>query len=338
MALLEKLIKAYGVSGNEGEVRNIIRNEIRRYADEVSIDKMGNLIARKRGRGPRVMLVSHMDEVGLMLRSITPEGIMTCASVGYIEPMILVGQRVHICTKKGLIHAIVSTRQISSDHEFTKLPQMNDLIVDAGISKKELVKLGVAAGSYISLQEELVSLGSKKIISGKALDDRLGCYALIGIAKKLRKSPCDIYYVFTVQEELEMAGAKTASYRINPDWAIVVDATNANDLSENPTKRVGGGPCVTVKDREMVANMAVCAWLEETAKKAKIPVQIEVSNFGTTDALSISISRGGIPSGVVSIPVRNLHTTASIASMDDVNATIKLVEALLKKAHRLHAG
>ncbi|MBI2110120.1 hypothetical protein HYT58_03040 [Candidatus Woesearchaeota archaeon] len=145
--------------------------------------------------------------------------------------------------------------------------------------------------------------GSEKIISGKALDDRVGCYVLLELAKLLQKAPCEIYYIFTVQEEIGLYGAATSIYNISPDWAINVDATNANDALELPTKEIGKGPCITIKDAEMISNKCIREWLKDIAHKN--------------------------PSAVVSIPVRNLHTTFGIAHMDDIDNAVKLIEKLL---------
>ena len=332
MQLLEKLINAYGVSGNEGEVRNIIAKEIRKYVDDVRADKMGNLITRKRGRAPKVMLVAHMDEIGLMVKNIHRDGTMSVVAVGGIEPMILIGQRVHVKTKKGKIHGVITTKLLSDDHEILKLPDMPDLIVDTGLNKKELERKGVSIGDYLPLEQEAGTLGSKNIISGKALDDRIGCYILIEVAKKIKNLKHEVYFVFTVQEEVGLYGAKTSTYAIEPDWAIAVDTTNANDLESTPdiTKRIGGGPCITIKDEEMISNQHITAHLKQIARRKKIPVQLEVSDFGTTDAMNVSISKSGVLTSVVSIPVRNLHSTMGVAHKSDINNAIKLLVELLK--------
>lgn len=330
--LLKKLIDACGISGREERVREILMEEIKGAVDDCRVDRMGSLIAHKKGKKPRVMLSAHMDEIGLMIQGIGRDGVIRCSAVGYIEPMVLVGQKVHIQTAKGQIHGVITTREVSADNELRHLPKMQNLFADTGLAKKQLLKLGVEIGSYLPLEQEPVELGSKDIISGKALDDRIGCYILVELAKRLKNADCEIFYVFTVEEETALAGGKTSAYLIEPDWAVAVDTTSANDFSENATKRMGKGPCITVKDQEMIANRCVNGWLQEVAKKKKIPVQTEVTDIGTTDAKAIAVSRGGIPCGILRIPIRNMHTTVGIAHMGDIEAAIKILESLLKKA------
>jgi len=176
-------------------------------------------------------------------------------------------------------------------------------------------------------------LGNEDLILGKALDDRMGCYVLLELARILKKTTLDIYFVFTVQEEVGLYGAKTSLHGIDPDWAIVVDATGADDSRKHlhdATKHVGRGPCITIKDADVISNVCISDWLKQMAKKKKIPVQLEVTDLGSTDALSISVSKGGIPTTSVGVAVRNLHTTAGVASKKDIFHLIMLLEALLR--------
>ncbi|MBW3015514.1 M42 family peptidase [Candidatus Woesearchaeota archaeon] len=333
MKLLKKLMEAHGVSGNEQEVRAIILQEIKKYIKDVKIDKFGNVVAHQKGKGPKVMLVAHMDEIGLIARSVSEKGDIYCSEVGTTTPALLIGHKVRIKAKKGYIHGVVTMAEVSDDEEIEELPKIEDLIVDTGLNKKELARLGIGVGSFLELKKVSEVLGSNDIISGKALDDRIGCYILIELAKNLIKSDAEIYYVFTVQEEVGLFGSKTSIYSIDPDWAIVVDVTEANDSKEHPheiTKELGKGPCITVKDADMIANVCIDDWLRKIAKKKKIAVQLDVSDSGTTDALSISVAKGGIPTTVVGVAVRNLHTTFGIAHAKDVENAIRLLYEFLK--------
>jgi len=320
-----------GVSGDEAEVRAIIEREIKPYVDEVKIDKMGNLIARKKGKRPRIMLAAHMDELGLMIRRIDEQGKIYVSDIGFTDPMLFVGQKVNIKTKKGKISGIITTETISSGHEIKKLPDIKDLIIDTGYNGKELEEIGVEIGTYLSLDQENGFLGNKEYIFGKAVDDRTGCFALLEIAKRLKEAKSEIYFVFTVQEEIGMYGAKTSAYTVEPDWAMAIDTTNANDFEEHCTKILGKGPSITAKDTDTVVNQGIIRNIRETAKKNNIPVQMEVSHYGTTDAMNISITKGGIPCGVITIPQRNIHTTVGIVNAKDIENLVKLVVALLKK-------
>lgn len=325
MELLEKLINADGISGNESQVREIIKREIGKYVDEVRIDNVGNLIARKRGGKPTVMLAAHMDEIGLMVKRISKDGRIYFSTVGGIDSISLIGQRVRIENKIG---GVITTKEIAGGIDVEELPKSDELYVDAGVNAKELKKKGIEVGDYISFDQCMFCLlDSTAIISGKALDDRIGCYALIELAKKLKNNKNEIYYVFTVQEEIGLYGAKISAYEIVPDWAVVVDVTEV----ERKNKVLGGGPCLTIKDAEMLGNRCINRWLRKIAKKNGIKLQLDVSDIGTTDALSISLSKGGIPTTSIGIAIKNIHTAVSMAHKRDVDQLIKLAAKLLKK-------
>jgi endoglucanase len=324
MVMLKELINAEGISGNEMNVRVLIRKAMKGCADEIYVDKVGNLIAHKKGNKPTVMLAAHMDEVGLMVRSIEENGQMRFSTLGGMEVVSLIGQRV----KMGKIGGVITTENMSAGDEIDELPRMEELYIDTGMRKKDLERKGIGTGTYVSFQgSSFCTLGSERIISGKALDDRVGCHVLIELAKKLKKVKNDIFYVFTVQEEIGLYGAKISAYKIEPDWAIVVDVTDENRLG----KRLGAGPCLILKDAEMLTNRCINGWLRDIAKKRRIPLQLEVSDSGTTDALSISLSKGGTPTAVLGVAVRNMHTATGMVHMDDVNNAIKLLEVLLRK-------
>lgn len=330
--LLNRLVCATGTSGKEDEIKTIIFKEIKKYVKDVKEDKFGNLIAHKKCKGPTVLLIAHMDEIGLMVRSIDSRGFLHCSEIGGVEPLSLIGARISITTKKGKIHGVITLKNISNDENTGPVPSAESLIVDTGLNPEELKEKGVEIGSYIDIQKTVGFLGSKKFVCGKALDDRIGCYILIEVAKRLKKLNlgCDIYFVFSVQEELGLYGAKTSIYNIKPDWAVSVDVTGANDFSEEPTKFLGRGPTITVKDAQMLANPCIDSWLKDLAEKYKIPYQLDVSERGTTDALSISVAKGGIPTTVVGVAVRNIHTPIGIAHVDDIDNAIKLLGLLLK--------
>jgi len=328
--LLEKLISTFGVSGNEENIRNLIKGEIKRYVDDIYIDKLGNLVAHKKGKKPKIMLAAHMDEIGLMIENIDPSGKILFSTIGSVDTIMLLGERVHVETNKGIIHGVLTTKEINDGIYITQIPKVSELFVDTGLSKKELTKIGVEIGSYLSLERDLYFLGSEKIICGKAFDDRLGCYILIELAKKLKNSKNEIYFVFTIQEEIGLAGAMTSAYIVEPDWAIGVDVTGTTDAFPDTTKTIGAGPCITIKDSETIGNKTLNKWLINTAKKLKMKIQLDVTDTGTTDAAAISMTRGGVPCTVVCVPIRNLHTTTAVGHKEDIENTIKLLAELLK--------
>ena len=337
MELLKKLIDTSGPSGNEQEVRNIIRNEIKSFVSEIYVDKFGNLIAHKKGKKPIVMLVAHMDEIGIMIKNINEKGHIRISDIGYIEPVTLLGEKVKLKTNKGFIYGIITCKEISNDDTIEKLPKFEDIFIDTGLSKEQLIKEGIKVGSYLHFITESTFLGNKDFISGKALDDRIGCFVLIELAKRLKNVNCDIYYVFTVQEEIGLFGAQTSVYHIEPDWALIIDTTNSEEFSDKSSKILNGGPCIVIKDADMVTNRCLNEWLEDLAKKNKIPYQLEITEKGVTDALQISVAKGGIPSTILCAPVRNIHTTVGIASIEDINNIIKLAELLLKNPPKVCA-
>ncbi|MDO8556596.1 MAG: M20/M25/M40 family metallo-hydrolase [Nanoarchaeota archaeon] len=328
--LLKKLSLTFGPSGNEEEVRSLIKKLIRPFVDDVSVDKFGNVVAHKKGISPKAMLVAHMDEIGLMIKGCDMNGDIRCAMIGGIEPLNVIGDRVTITTKKGELHGVITTAQISNAETTTEVPQVKDLIIDTGLTKKELESRGVQVGQYLNLNRYFLNLGSQKIVCGKALDDRIGCYILLKVAERLKRSKQEIFYVFTVQEEVGLYGAKTSIHGIDPDYAIIVDVTNADDKNTNPTKVLGHGPTLTIKDADMLSNPCIDAWVQRAAKRKKSRLQLDVADEGTTDALTISIAKGGIPTTVLGVPVRNLHTTTSVAHTDDIDQCVIILEEILK--------
>lgn len=333
MKLLEELICAFGVSGFEAEVRNIIKREVAKHVDSVKLDKMGNLVAHKKGRAPRGMLAAHMDEVGLMVKSINEKGLIKCSNVGSLEAISLIGAHVQILTKKGKIYGIVTTKEMSNNEDISELPHINDLIVDTGLKKNELNRMGVDVGSYVELETPTYFNFGKKV-AGKSMDDRVGCYILCELIKRCKATPYEYYYVFTVQEEIGLHGAKTSAYTIAPDWGLAIDVCVANDLMKESGEHciaLGSGPVLTVMDESMVASRRINTHIKAITKAKRIPLQFEVSDAGTTDASTILTSRGGVPASVISIPVRNLHTTCSMAHQRDIKNCLRLLEGLVKK-------
>ena len=331
--LLHKLITAYGVSGNEEEVRDIIRQAIKPYVDEVFIDRMGNLIGIKKGDKPRIMLAAHMDEVGLMVKRIGEKGFIYCTYIGDVDTLTIVALTAHIKTAKAKLHGVITTAEISAGKLNKEVPKKEEVIIDTGLSRKSLEELGVEIGTYVALENFSCCFGNEDLIFGKALDDRTGCYVLIEMAKRLKKikNKAEIYYVFTVQEEIGLRGAKASAFNLHPDWGVVVDTTYANDSFAEPSRFLDKGPCITIKDGEFISNKCINGWLRDAAKKRKIPYQLEAVEEGSTDAATIQTTAGGIPSSVLCIPIRNIHTSIGVASLKDIEATILILEELLKK-------
>ncbi len=336
MELLERLINAHGVSGNESQIRAVIREEISPLVDEVWTDSSGNLVAREGKGEPRFMLSAHMDEIGLMVREITSHGLLLCAGVGGVNPIAMIGTRVTVEGTEQTVHGLVTTRDISCGYDVEELPGVEELVVDTGIPRKELLKLGVTVGSFLEPDKETNWLVHGNMISGKALDNRVGCYVLIEVARRLKGSKHGVFFTFTVQEEIGLYGAKTSAFAIRPDWAVVVDVTPAADLAEDAdtkstTISLGRGPCLLHMDESFIADARLNRVIMDVAKKCGVKLQHEVSSFGTTDATNISTVRRGVPSSTLSVPVRNVHSTLEIADRRDVAAVVKVLSAMLRR-------
>jgi len=336
MELLERLINAHGVSGNEGQIREVISKEIAPLVDEVWTDSSGNLVAHEKGKGPRFMLSAHMDEIGLMVREITSNGLLLCAAVGGVNPVAMIGTRVTVEGAREEVHGLITTREISCGYDVEELPAIEELMVDTGLNKEELARRGVTVGSFLEPNKQTNWLVHGDMISGKALDNRVGCYVLIEVARHLRKAGQDTYFTFTVQEEIGLYGAKTSAFAIRPRWAIVVDVTPAVDLAEGTETKstsisLGKGPCLLHMDESFIADARLNRVILSVAEKCGIKLQHEVSSFGTTDATNISTVRRGVPSATVSVPVRNVHSTLEIADRRDVESAVKLLVELLRK-------
>lgn len=328
MALLENLINLHGISGNESSVRNFIIKEARKYCKDIKVDKMGNVVVRKKGKGPSVMLLAHMDEIGLMINSIDEDGKIHISNIGGIDPIVLIGHRVEIHSAKGFMNGIITTKDILNDKDNSKKINMETLFVFTGLNKKGLEKQGVRAGNYISFSKssDYCTLGNEDIIAGKALDDRVGCYILLEVMRTM-KTKHDVTFVFTVQEEVGLYGAKASVFNLNPDYAIAVDVTGHDE--ENERMLIGRGPFLTFKDAEMLGNKCLNEALELVSKKLKIKLQREVSDAGTTDATSIFAAKGGVPSAVLGVAVANIHTTLCAAHKGDINGSIKILSNFL---------
>ncbi len=327
--VLVELINAFGASGKEMEVRNIINREIKKYVDKLVIDRLGNLIAIKKGKGPRVMIAAHMDEIGLMVKNIEKDAKVRMSAIGGIDEIILLNEKVEIVTRKTRVKGIITTEEISCSKLVSKIPKMEDLFIDTGLTKNELMDKGVHIGSFISLSKNAEILGNEKLISGKALDDRIGCFILIELIKKIKKIKNEAVFVFTVQEEVGLYGARTSTYFVDPSWAIAVDVIESDDRCASPTKMLGKGPTLTIKDAEMLSSPHIDDKILEVARKKKINLQPDVSDSGTTDALSISLSKGGVPTAVIGVAVRGLHSPISLAHLNDIENAIKLIYEVL---------
>ena len=336
---LEKLSNANGVTGREGEVRELMKQYLKPYVDETREDRLGNLITFKKGNkdAPTVMLAAHMDEVGLMIKNIKKKGFLQFAKVGGIDDRVLLAQKVIVHTDKGPLTGVVGSKppHIQTEEEQKKVIDADRLFIDVGAKdKNEAEKMGVQVGDVVSFDTKFVQIG-ENVVLGKALDDRVGCAIMIETMRRLQKVECNVYAVGTIQEEVGLRGATIAAFQVAPDVCIVLETTVAGDMpgveeGKAPAK-MGEGPVVTVADAGLIAHPKVLRLLIDSAKEHKIPYQLETGIRGSTDAARISLSREGVPSGVISVATRYIHSPAAILNLDDAEKTVKLAVAAIEK-------
>jgi endoglucanase len=330
--LLEKLSQAMGISGNEGEVRSVILEEIRPYISDHQVDALGNLLVTRQGSANnrlKVMVAAHMDEVGFMIAADDGEGIFRFESVGGIDVRQLPGKSVLV--GKDHLPGVIGARPIhltTASERQNKIP-LEKLRIDVGPGKNP-----IKPGDQAVFNTNFRRVGPSLI--GKALDDRLGVAVLIELIKDAPEN-IDLQAAFTVQEEIGSRGARVAAFSFKPDLAFVVDSTPANDLpswddAENVTynTHLGEGPAIYVADGATLSDPRLIRLLKQTAEKESIPFQLRQPGGGGTDAGTIHKQAGGIPSVSVSIPGRYSHTAAGVARVSDYVNTVALLKATLR--------
>ena len=341
MSLLEKLSNAHGISGYEGNVRDIIKKEVKPYVDDVKVDRFGNLIAIKKGKSPSVMLAAHMDEIGLMTKYVDDQGFIRFAKVGGWFDQTLVNQRVLLHTKKGTVAGVIGSKpvHVMEDEEKKKTIEAKDMFIDVGASSRDnAMAMGVEPGVPASLDQKLVALANDNV-TGKAFDDRAGGAVLATALQRMAGMNLKptVMAVFTVQEEVGLKGAKTSAFGLDPDVALAIDTCIPGDhpgiKKTDSAIQVGQGPAITVMDaggRGVITHPKVLEWLRETAKAKGVPYQVDVAERGTTDAAAISLTREGVPSGVISVATRYIHTPVELLSLQDLGKTVDLVVEAIK--------
>ena len=329
--LLEKLCNAIGVSGDEGEVRKIVLDEIKPYANDIKVDSMGNVLAIKHGSGEkrvRVMVDAHMDEIGFFIVADEGDGIYRFETIGGIDTRRLLGKQVYVGRNRtpGVIGG-KPVHLMNAKERIRKVP-LDDLRIDIGIAG--LAEIGDRAGFATKFRRAGPSVMSKSI------DDRVGVATLIELLKHA-PSNMDLCAVFSVQEEIGLRGAKVAAQYFKPDMAIAIDATPANDLpvydgTENTSYNVklGLGPAIYVADGSTLHNQKLVRFLSGIGDARKIPYQIRQPGGGGTNAGAIQRTLAGVPTVSVSIPNRYAHSQISISRLDDWKNTINLLHEALK--------
>ncbi len=332
MELLRKLSEAHGVPGYEDEVRSLLLREFEAFCDSVEVDALGNLIARKGSGEARVMLAAHMDEIGLMVKHVDSKGYLRFMPLGGVVEQCLLNQRVLVHTSEGVVRGVIGSKppHLMKDEERKKPVKTEDMFIDVGAgSAEDAEKMGVRVGDFVTFERSFAELGGE-LVTGKAFDDRIGCWAMVEVMRRLEVD-AEVYAVATVQEEVGLKGARTSAYGIAPDMALVLETTSAGDFpgvkEEECRVKLGAGVVVTVADaggRGLITHPRIRELLVSTAREEKIEHQLEVVERGTTDATSIHLTRTGVPTGVLSVPARYLHSPVEVADRRDMKRAVEL--------------
>lgn len=322
MELLKKLTEAIAPSGSEEEAREVISSAIAPYVDEIYTDALGNLIAHKKGTGKKIMLTAHMDEIGVMATYIDDNGFVRFSPIGWLPPHYALYKKIRFTNG---INGVVGYEE---KDKALKDIKNSDLYIDIGASSREEAEKMIAPGVSGGLERSFSVCGTR-IFSG-VMDNRSGCYCLIKAAESYRGIN-DMYYVFTVQEEVGLRGAGAATFSIQPDMALNVDVTDIGDTPNCPHNAVclGEGPAIKVMDASIITHPVMRRKLLAAAEG--LPYQLEVMENGGTDAGVVHTMVGGVMTGAVSIPCRYIHTTAECVDKKDLDNTVKLLQRFLEE-------
>ncbi len=339
--LLKELTEAHGIPGYEAEVRRVIKNYFKHIGD-IEEDNMGSLICKKVGKedAPKIMLAGHMDEVGFMVKHISSEGYIRFTTLGGWWDQVLLSQRVAIKTNKGDVVGVIGAKppHLLSQEERNKVVTRKNMYIDIGAtSEKDVEKAGVRVGDPIVPVSEFTILANPKTYMSKAFDDRVGCAVVISALSTLGKKshPNTLYGVATVQEEVGVRGATTSVDMVAPDIAIILESDIAGDVpgikpDESSTK-FAGGPSLLLYDARMIPNLKLRDLVIDTAKKNKIPLQFTTMEGGATDGSVIHLHKSGVPTVVLGVPSRHIHSHNSIIHREDFDSTVKLLKAVVQK-------
>lgn len=338
---LKALTDLDGVSGNEGAVRAYILEKIQPYADKITVDSMGNVIAFKRGtkwHDKKIIVCAHMDEVGLIISGFTDDGYLKFRAVGGVDDRILLSQRVRI--GNGKVPGVIGVKAVhlQTKEERKNVIKLDDLYIDIGAKDKADAMRSIGLGDYAAFDSEYREMGN--CVKAKAIDDRMGCLALMTCIQKQYEG--DLYFCFSVQEETGLRGAKVLAHRLQADVAIVLESTTAADIpfleQHQYATRLGGGPAISIMDRASYSNKSLNKWIMKMAENAGVPFQYKQTTFGGNDAGSLAVSGGACATAAISLPCRYLHSPVSMANKDDMNAMLKLADCVLQHISDFEIG
>ena len=329
LALIRKLVETPGPSGQEGLIRAAVLEEIKAHVDEVRTDALGNLIARvgsKQAGGLRVMISAHIDEIGLMVTHVDANGFARFIAIGGVSPLSCIGGRVLFMNGA---RGVIGCERL----EPNSAPTLEKLFIDTGALSRE--DCPVSVGDVCGFERPFLDLGAHLV--AKSMDDRVSAAVAIQALRALKKTPHEVYFVFSVQEEVGLRGATTAAYGVNPDVGLAVDVTRTGDTPRTVKMEVAldKGPAIKVRDSSFIADPRVVNWMVAAAKAAKLPYQLEVLEAGGTDGRAIQLAHAGVPAGCLSIPCRYIHSPSEMVSYADVENAVKLLVQLLSEEIKL---
>lgn len=336
LAMFKTLTELQGAPGNEHLVRQYMRTELEKYSDEIIQDRLGGIFGVKRGEGPKVLVAGHMDEVGFMVTQITKNGMIKFQPLGGWWNQVLLAQRVQVMTDNGPVVGVIGS---IPPHNLTpeqraKPMELKNMLIDIGADDEEDAKaIGIRPGQSILPITPFTPMSNKKKILAKAWDNRYGCGLALELMKELKdeKLPNELYSGATVQEEVGLRGAQVAANMIKPDIFYALDASPANDMSGDDKEfgQIGKGALLRIFDRTMITHKGMREFVLDTAESNNIPYQYFISQGGT-DAGRVHLSNDGVPSAVVGIASRYIHTHASIIHVDDYAAAKELIVKLVE--------
>jgi endoglucanase len=350
--LIRELSLAFGPSGCEDDVRELIRPRAEAVADKVSVDRMGDLIAKmsfgdaNAKDRKRIMISAHMDEVGFMISDIREDGMLAFGCVGGIDPSVLAGRKVFVKGSDKLIRGVICSKAIhhKSPEERERPLAARKLYIDIGAEKKDVASELLAIGDFATFDSEFYEFGKGgRTLKSKALDDRMGCAAMLEMMDKFKAAPptinADVYFCFTVREEIGFSGAECVANIIRPDFAVILETTAIGDLPETEACRrvadVGKGGVISVADRSTIYQREVVDFALDLAKEKGIPAQIKRYVSGGNDAGHIHKSTEGVKVLAISVPTRYLHSPACVASLDDYESVRDLCEQIIRNSNEI---
>ena len=333
--ILKELTMLDGVSGNEDAVRDFILSHLKPHCDNVQVDKLGNVIVFKKGRSSakKIMLCAHMDEVGLIVKGIDEDGYLHFAPVGGIDARVLLGKRVDVAGIPGVIG--IKAVHMTTPEQREQAVKMSDMYIDVGAESRDEVTAQI--GDYVSFVKEYTEFG-QDCICAKALDDRVGCAALLEIAKKADFA-YDSYLCFTVQEEIGLRGAEAIARKISPDVCIALEGTVCQDTHGVPehlwVTKQGGGPAISAIERQIAHTRELVQGIQKIAKESNVPCQLKRTNVGGNDTRGVQTVGAGCRTVALSVPCRYIHGFAGVVAKKDCDALTELAGAMMERMDEL---